>query len=363
MPSNQILKFNTLSARKSVGSLTDSSKYCFFSYLSWLSIWVLLCVWLTRTRISAQFIAGFFFFFPLLSNTPLWKEHKNPCFTDGEVKQRQTLFSCSYTAHLNQNQTHALFPKVTFPASPRLLHNPIMGGRAMHTQLPPWIAPLKMWARCEFSVIVMLCFGHGFCGGLQKGRVGTVNVEPVNIAWEETGGCAKIHNHWNNSLTPQEKSALHFLHPYAVTLHCKSPELVLLESFDPCSVFLCVLKTSSPLPREKKECATPQQYCLWARTTNHLLCCAGTFLACFLLQLEAFLCPQFSLRRWPCVLGRVGPQQHCCGLGALLLLGSLPASSSQHWCHIYHWVMHTNWKYNRLTHLFPLVIDDLSWLS
>lgn len=33
VPSNQILKFNTLSARKSVGSLTDSSKYCFFSYL------------------------------------------------------------------------------------------------------------------------------------------------------------------------------------------------------------------------------------------------------------------------------------------------------------------------------------------
>lgn len=126
-------------------------------------------LWLAHQDKNICTIHSWFYFFPLPSNTPLWKECKNPCFTDGEVKQRQALFSCSYTVCLNQNQTHVLFPKVTFPASPRLLYNPIMGGRAMYTQLPPWIAPLKTWARCELSVIAMPCFGHGFCGGLQSG--------------------------------------------------------------------------------------------------------------------------------------------------------------------------------------------------
>lgn len=81
-----------------------------------------------------------FFFFSPPSSIPLWKEHKTPCFTDGEPKQRQTLFSRSYTVYLNQNQTHALFPKVTLAASLRLLYNPIMGGIATHTQLPSWRA-------------------------------------------------------------------------------------------------------------------------------------------------------------------------------------------------------------------------------
>lgn len=80
------------------------------------------------------------FFFSPPSNIPLWKERKTPCFTDGELKQRQTLFSCSYTVYLNQNQTHALFPKVTLAASLRLLYNPIMGGIATYTQLPSWRA-------------------------------------------------------------------------------------------------------------------------------------------------------------------------------------------------------------------------------
>lgn len=169
----------------------------------------MLCGWFSRTRISAQFIVGFF---SLPSNIPLWKEHKNPCFTDGELKQRQTLFSCSYTAYLNQNQIHALFPKVTLPASPRLLYNPIMGGIATYTQLPSLSARLKMWARFQFSVVVMPCFDLGFCKGLQKGRVGTVTIEPEKIVWEETGDQIKVYDHWTNSLTPQKMSSKDFLH-------------------------------------------------------------------------------------------------------------------------------------------------------
>lgn len=107
-------------------------KILFFYFPLVIFHWVLLCCWFSSTRISAQFIVGFS---PLSSNIPLWKECKNPSFTDGELKQRQTLFSCSYTAYLNQNQTRALFPKVTLPASPRLLCNPIMGGIAMYRQL------------------------------------------------------------------------------------------------------------------------------------------------------------------------------------------------------------------------------------
>lgn len=119
-------------------------------------------LWLTRTRISAQFIAVFF---SLPSNIPSWKECKNPCFTDDEVKQRQMLCSSSYTGYLNQNQTHALFPKVTFPASLRLLYNPIIGGRAMCTQLPAWIAPLKMWVLSDRHALFWPRHLWGFAEG------------------------------------------------------------------------------------------------------------------------------------------------------------------------------------------------------
>lgn len=69
-----------------------------------------------------------------------------------------------------------------------------------------------------------------------------------------------------------------------------------------------------PLPREKHYVPLHGNIAYGTRTRNHPLCCAGTFLAYFLLQLEAFLCPHFSLRRWPDVQGRVGSQQHCCGV-------------------------------------------------
>ena len=154
--------------------------------------------------------------------------------------------------YLNQNQTHALLPKVTLPASPRLLYNPIMGGIATYTQLPSWSARLKMRARFEFSVVVMPCFDLGFCKGLQKGRVGTVTIEPEKTVWEETGGCIKIHDHWTNSLTPQEMSSKDFLHLHAITLHYKSPELVWLESFDPCSAFACALETYTSCPSQEQ---------------------------------------------------------------------------------------------------------------
>lgn len=163
-------------------------------------------------------------FFPLPSNIALWKECKKPYFTDGELKQRQTLFSCSYTAYLNQNQTHALFPKVTLPASLRLLYNPIIVGIATYTQLPSWSTCLEMWARSEFPVAIIGCFDLGFCKGLQEDRVGTVTTEPEKTDWEETGDWIIIYSHWANILTSQGMSSKDFLHLHAVTLHYKQSE-------------------------------------------------------------------------------------------------------------------------------------------
>lgn len=116
--------------------------------------------------------------------------------------------------------------------------------------------------------------------------------------------------------------------------------------------------TSYLSQKSKTGCATPRAY--RTRTTSHLLGCACTFLASFLLQLEAFLHPPLQMEKMALCPRQGTPHA---GPAAPLLPSSLPASSPQHHCHIHHRSMHANRKYNRLTHLFPLVIDDLSRLS
>lgn len=319
-------------SRKSVGSLTDSSKQCSFSFLWWLSIQVLLCCWFSRTRISAQFrfffLKIFCFFLP--NNIPLWKECKKNLFlTDGELKQR--LFSCGYTAYLNQNQTHALFPKVTPPASPRLLYNPIMGGIATNTQLPSWSALLKMWARFESAADVMSCFDLGLCKSFQKGRRGTITITPKKQPERQLGaGLKYVTNEliaWHYKKRHQKTFCILVLLFRTISQHCWS---IFIFAWPSHALW-------SPMPH-----SFPPQLCWHLPRLSHPL------------QPKLFFTPRLW---WRC--------HRALQAGRFLLCSSQapPASSARCHRHIYHGETHANRKHNGLTHLFPLVIDNLSWLS
>lgn len=149
---------------------------------------------------------------------------------------------------------------------------------------------------------------------------------------------------WHHKKCPQKTLCILMLLFHTVSQHCWS---ILIFAWPSHALWSPVPPTfprarQGVLPRGNGENNSPPQLC-W-----HLPCLS------YPLQPKLFFTPRLWWRWHRALQAR-----------RFLLISSQapPASSARCHCHIYHGETHANRKHNGLTHLFPLVIDNLSWLS
>lgn len=179
-----------------------------------------------------------------------------------------------------------------------------------------------MWARLEFSVVIMPCFDLGFYKALQKGGVGTVTIKPEKTVWEKTGGWIKTYDHWTNSHKKCHRKTfctftlLHYTKTHLSRYCC--------NLFDPCLAFACArVQHQITLSWAKQDVLPNSSSVSGTRTTTHLLGSAGTFLTSFPLQPEAFLHPPFLMEKKMASSPRQGdPIQVRAGVPATRLWGA-----------------------------------------